>query len=331
MTTTDTAPAPDAPTEKPQQPAIVSLRADVLRRVLDGLLPFAANGDYEIPVLSAIRLRTRDDGQFTAIATDRYRAGMVRLAGADVWDVAGTVDATIPWDAVKALITWLPDNIAGATVTITQTGNRVDVELVKPDGPQHGVPAFSFGAIDTPAYPEVEHVIRDHMDKQPNLTEPIGLDARLISSLDKFQWNLLRDPVRVWASDPHGAIAVAVGDHFVGCVMTVKHQDDRCRKDGKGGVHVPWLTYDEAIWGPILGEPTAHIGADQADDTPDEQDTAVARKLVDHLDGDDLVFDGYEYDVDAGTDGAWMRLVPHDPLMPILRVHLAVEVVEEKP
>lgn len=183
-----------------------------LAQLVKPVVPLA-HKDGMLPSLNAVRLQAF--GKYlTASATDRYKAGMSRVA----LDPAPPVglDITIGLAELRQLLSVFKSDVRmERTVTITVLDDRIKVEQ-----------AFGLGFLDASmSFPLVKGEFPDlvALFARPVATEPVSSVGLNASHIAEFR-HAIRDgePLVIRSSDQNKPVIITAGDHFLGLLMPTR-------------------------------------------------------------------------------------------------------------
>lgn len=190
----------------------ITITARQLRDLVTPVLPLVAKHDG-MPELTGVQFRATGT-TLTALATDRYRAGMCRVELAE----AGGFEALIRVaDIKRVLALFKPTRFDDPTLVITRDHERISVESA---GAFDGLSSasLSFDVQDGEFPKAITGLLRGALEQSEAGPRHTSMNAKFLAD---FQY-AVRDgsAIRLYlgttAAEPTG---IAIGDHFIGVIM----------------------------------------------------------------------------------------------------------------
>ncbi|MFF9898473.1 phiSA1p31-related protein [Streptomyces longispororuber] len=247
---------------------MISIEASTLHRMLEQVSPHMDDPENYLPVISSIRLETRD-GWLYAVASDRFTLAAARRPILD----EGARHGHVPGHLVPALTAWLSAEAGlGSTVGLTLPGRAVDNTyqvLLTTSG--HGSFEIEYDADAYAKYPDWRKHLRKALAAQPGVVDITGFTTEFLA-----RWQQAATKLVAWQTGPREPVVFLDEDgHFAGLHMPFLHEESRHRAAADWieatarRATVDGRTYDlDLTWEDAHGDPWTYSGEDCRDGTP---------------------------------------------------------------
>lgn len=196
----------------------IELTSSTLRELILPVMPLASD-DLTFPVLAAVLIRS-DGTTVTALATDRYRAGIQRIT---------------PAQAAEGFSALVSTTDLRHILTVFKPARKMDTELRLTTGEDAGKPtitieaigglttfsaaSFTYRQVDD-AYPLIDSLFAQALERVPTRPVPdFAVDPRFLADFKPLRRG---EPMRVSVSDALKPILITIGNDFLGLLMPVK-------------------------------------------------------------------------------------------------------------